>query len=101
MPAKKTKRDFGAMAQYAADTDTKKLDHPDDIKKRKPKVSAGRTPTVDYDRSGKLHISITQDTFDRLDEALLGERKKRRPDKVDKGLIVEEALTAWLKKHKY
>ncbi len=67
----------------------------------KAKVSAGRTPTVDYDRSGKLHISITQDTFDRLDQALLGERKKRRPDKVDKGLIVEEALQAWLTKKKY
>ena len=66
----------------------------------KPKGTAGRKTTVSYDRPGKLHISVTQDTFDTLDEALLKEKKKRRPDKVDKGLIIEEALTAWFKKNK-
>ena len=56
MPAKK-KRDFGEHAQVAADTDTKKLDHPDDIKKRKPAAAPkkrGRKRTVDYDRDDQF-----------------------------------------------
>ena len=64
-----------------------------------PKLGAGRKPTVDYDRIGKLHVSIPMDIFDRLDEALLVTRKKRRPDRVDKGLIIEEALMLWFKKN--
>jgi len=64
-----------------------------------PKVGSGRKPTVDYERIGKLHVSIPMDIFDRLDQALLITRKKRRPDRVDKGLIIEEALTLWFKKN--
>jgi len=62
----------------------------------KPKPQAPK-----QERTGKLYVSLPQDLFDRLDEVLLMERKIRRPDKVDKSVLVEEALQAWLKKHKY
>ena len=64
-----------------------------------PKIGSGRQPTVDYERIGKVHVSIPMDVFDRLDEALLITRKKRRPGRVDKGLIIEEALGLWFKKN--
>lgn len=107
MPAKK-KRDFGKFAQVAADTDTKKLDHPDDIKKPKPKSKAvatlkkrGRKPTVDYDRDDQLTFPLTSELNNRLRTAVLSEGLKRDPKRVDKGLIIEEALLAYFKKHNY
>ena len=95
MPAKNRKRDFGALAQIAAANDTKKLDHPDDIKKSKE------------DRwQPKLFVTISREIFQRLDDALYfenkkGENKEGKPAKVTKSIIVEKAVDAWLKKNKY
>lgn len=64
-----------------------------------PKIGSGRKPTVDYERIGKVHVSIPMDVFDRLNLALPITQKKRRPGRVDKGLIIEEALGLWFKKN--
>ena len=104
MPARK-KRSFGEAAAVAKATDKKAIENPAEPPPKKSKAKtttkAGRTPTVDYKRDAKLFVSITQDLFDRLEDALLAERKKRRPAKVDKGVLIQEAVEAWLKKSKY
>lgn len=102
----KSKRDWAAVVEDVIKHDKK--NPPKRKKKAKPKPAAkdtpskaGRKSTVDYERPGKLYVSMKQDTFDRLDQALLTERQKRRPEKVDKGMLVEEAIEAWLRKSKY
>ena len=65
------------------------------------KRGPGRPRNVDHERDATLFVYLPQALADRLDAAAPAERVKRRPAKVDKSLIVEEALEAWLKKAGY
>ena len=94
MPAKKVKKDFRTDAKDAKAGDKKAIETPGQPNRRKPNES----------RPAKLYVAITKDTWDRLDDSIPPEKRKRRKkgERVwDKGAVVEEALTAWLKKHKY
>ena len=64
------------------------------------KSGGGRPATVDYERNRRINVCVTDETFDQLSKAVAIESGKRYPSKIDKGLIIEEALTAWFKKNK-
>ena len=74
-------------------------------KKNRPghakKAGGGRPATVDYERPKRINVCVTDELNARLDKVVALEAGKRFPDKVDKGLIVEEALTEWMKKRRY
>jgi hypothetical protein len=56
---------------------------------------------VDYPRDDQLTFPITKEINTKLGKAVAVESGKRYPQRVDKGLIIEEALTAWFKKRGY
>lgn len=62
----------------------------------------GRRPLAG-DRSGKMTFFMSPETKERFDIAFLQEQLKRRKngEKIDKSLLVEEALKAFLDKNSY
>ena len=62
---------------------------------------ATRQPNTEYARDGRLFCKLPQELCDRLDEAVIAERRKRRPKPMDKSIAVEEAIKEWLKKKGY
>ena len=82
-----------------------RLGYPKDKPTRKAakpaKETRGRKPTVDYPRDDQLTFPITKEINTKLGKAVAVESGKRYPQRVDKGLIIEEALTAWFKKRGY
>ena len=101
MPRKKGGRDFLGAAEEAAQTSRKSEEEtPPSDKPRKRKEGGGRPSTVDYERPARINVPVTQEVFDLLQKCVALETAKRYPAKVDKGVIVEEALTQYFKKHK-
>lgn len=65
------------------------------------KSGGGRPATVDYERGSRINVCVTKELNALLSKAVAVESGKRFPDKVDRGLIIEEALTAWFSKKGY
>ena len=113
----KSKRDWDAVVEDVIKHDKKNPPKPKRKAKPKPAAKAkakpkkkpvatktekrGRKPTVDYDRDDQLTFPLTSTLNDRLAKAVAIEGGKRHPKRVDKGLIIEEALKAWFAKRGY
>ncbi len=69
---------------------------------KKPLKKVGRPKTVEEGRE-PVYIYLTRKTSERFTLAFAHEQIKRKGKggKIDRSLVVEEALTAWLDKNKY
>jgi len=101
LPKKKKKivPDIGAAVQKAAGQEQAKLE-PTTIQKKAPAagVNKGGRPSPRSGNVARMTLLLSEDTAERLTMALATEQVKRRKagEKVDKSLLIEEAILAWL-----
>ena len=102
LPKKKKKiiPDIGAAVQKAASQEQAKPEHTTAQKKAPPAagVNKGGRPSPRSGKVARMTLLLSEDTAERLTMALATEQVKRRKagEKVDKSLLIEEAVLAWL-----
>ncbi len=102
LPKKKKKiiPDIGAAVKKAAGQEqAKEKTNDKQAKKRKSAgVNKGGRPSPRSGNVARMTLLLSEDTAERLTIALATEQVKRRKagDKVDKSLLIEEAVLAWL-----
>ena len=100
LPKKKKKivPDIGAAVQKAAEQEQKKQREKPAKKKAGGGVNKGGRPSPRSGNVARMTLLLSEDTSERLTIALATEQVKRRKagEKVDKSLLIEEAILDWL-----
>lgn len=100
LPKKKKKivPDIGAAVQKAAEQEQKIQREKPAKKKAGGVVNRGGRPSPRSGNVARMTLLLSEDTSERLTIALATEQVKRRKagEKVDKSLLIEEAILDWL-----